>query len=66
MAVGVGMTEEAMVVRTVISAPGRNLFDLLADPSAHVAINNTRLVANAAAPSRHRVLAVRRPHSITL
>jgi hypothetical protein len=62
MAGSVGMTEETMVVRTVISVPGRNLFDLLADPSTHVAIDHTRLVAKAAAPSRHRVLAVRRQH----
>src|SRR5215212_2854877 len=41
MAVGVGMTEETMVVRTVINAPAETLFDLLADPSTHVAIDGT-------------------------
>jgi hypothetical protein len=41
MAVGVGMTEEIMVVRTVINAPADTVFDLLADPSTHAAIDGT-------------------------
>ncbi len=34
-----GMTQETMVVRTVINAPAVTAFDLLADPSTDVAID---------------------------
>jgi hypothetical protein len=35
------MTEKTMVVRTVINAPAETVFDVLADPSTHVAIDGT-------------------------
>jgi hypothetical protein len=39
--VGIGMNEETMVATAVIIAPAETVFDLLADPSTHVAIDGT-------------------------
>jgi hypothetical protein len=39
--VGIGMTEERMAARTVINAPAETVFDLLAEPSTHGAIDGT-------------------------
>lgn len=35
------MTEETMIVQTVVDAPAEAVFDLLADPSTHAAIDGT-------------------------
>lgn len=37
----IGMTEETMVAKTVINARDKTVFDLLADPSTHAAIDGT-------------------------
>jgi hypothetical protein len=39
--VGIGMTDDIMTASTVIRAPAEAVFDLLGDPSAHVAIDGT-------------------------
>jgi len=39
--VGIGMTVETMSVATTINAPAQSVFDVLADPSTHEAIDGT-------------------------
>ena len=41
MAVDTAMAEETLVARNVINAPAETVFDLLADPSTHMAIDGT-------------------------
>lgn len=41
MTVGIGMTNKQLVAATTISAPANVVFDVLADPSTHAAIDGT-------------------------
>ena len=41
MAVDTAMAEETLVAKNVINAPAETVFDLLADPSTHTAIDGT-------------------------
>ena len=41
MAVSTGVTEETLIATTTINAPAQTVFDVLADPSTHAAIDGT-------------------------
>ncbi len=52
MAVGTGMTDEHVNAVTTVNAPAEVVFDVLADPSTHPAIDGTGWVRDALDPQR--------------